>query len=63
MTRSGESREPRADGSLEGPGWSSGQAGDVALGRGASGLGAALIGFSFKHHDPGLEMKKTKQKG
>lgn len=30
---------------------SSGQAGNVSLWRGANWLGAALVGFSFKHHD------------
>lgn len=44
---------------------SSGQAGDVSLWRGPDWLGAALVGFSFKHHDSGLgsgeEKKKEKQ--
>lgn len=40
---------------------SSGQASDVSLWRGANWLGAALIGFSFKHHDAGLEMEKIKK--
>jgi hypothetical protein len=48
------------DGSPEGPGGSSRQAGDVSLWRWASWLRAALVGFSFKHHDPGLEMKEMK---
>lgn len=30
---------------------SSGQASNVSLWRGANWLGAALVGFSFKHHD------------
>lgn len=34
---------------------SSGQAGNVSFWRGANWLGAALVGFSFKHHDSGLE--------
>lgn len=56
--REGEAR----DRSLEGPGGSLGQAGDISLWRGASWLGAALVGFSFEHHDSGLEMEKRKGK-
>lgn len=40
---------------------SSGQASNVSLWRGANWLGAALVGFSFKHHDAGLEMEKIKK--
>lgn len=41
---------------------SSGQAGNVSLWRGANRLGAALLGFSFKHHDSGVETEKNKNK-
>ena len=41
---------------------SSGQAGNVSLWRGANRLGAALLGFSFKHHDSGLETEENKNK-
>lgn len=41
---------------------SSGQAGDVSLWRGPDWLGAALVGFSFKHHDSGLEVVREKKK-
>lgn len=56
-------RERRAggrNGSPAGPAGSSRQAGDVSLWRWPGWLWAALVGFSFKHHDPGLEMKKRK---
>lgn len=57
-----EGRRRGRDGGLEDPGGSSGEAGNVSLWRGPGWLWTALIGFSFKHHDPGLEMKKRKQK-
>lgn len=54
---SGEGRRGQRGGRGEGragqvqAGASSGQAGNVSLWRGANWLGAALVGFSFKHHD------------
>lgn len=56
--RRGKGREGGA-----GAGGSSGQAGNVSLWRGASRLGAALFGFSFKHHDSGVEMEKKENTG
>lgn len=55
----GRKRVGRARRSRQG---SLGQAGDVSLWRGPNWLGAALVGFSFKHHDSGLEvMRKEKE--